>query len=347
MTAWRPDLLDGFEQLSLPITEPQVYPGEPEDTEITATLVRAARRLDDAGEPGRTAVLYVHGWNDYFFQRHLADYWTRHGYAFHAIDLRRYGRSYREGQLFGFTTDLTEYFVELDRACEVIASEYPRLLLMGHSTGGLIASLYAAERRSMIENGTLVALVLNSPWLDLQGSQTIRTLGPPMVQSLSTLRPTTPLPLPDPGFHRRATHLDHDGEWDYDLTLKGGEISLVRAGWLQAVLNGHQRVARGLGIGCPVLVLAAGRTLFRRSWDEEMMRSDIVLDVRQIASRAVRLGPLVTVARIADGMHDLLLSAAPVRERTFAEITRWCGAYAPAQPAPEVARDEWAEVAAH
>lgn len=95
MTAWRPDLLDGFEQLSLPITEPQVYPGEPEDTEITATLVRAARRLDDAGEPGRTAVLYVHGWNDYFFQRHLADYWTRHGYAFHAIDLRRYGRSYR------------------------------------------------------------------------------------------------------------------------------------------------------------------------------------------------------------------------------------------------------------
>jgi hypothetical protein len=34
-----------------------------------ATLVRRI----PSGEPPRRAVLYLHGWNDYFFQTHLAD----------------------------------------------------------------------------------------------------------------------------------------------------------------------------------------------------------------------------------------------------------------------------------
>ncbi|MEK8226237.1 alpha/beta hydrolase [Oerskovia sp. M15] len=41
----------------------------------------------------RRAVLYVHGFVDYFFQAHLGDAFEEHGYAFYAIDLRGYGRS--------------------------------------------------------------------------------------------------------------------------------------------------------------------------------------------------------------------------------------------------------------
>ena len=36
----------------------------------------------------------------------------------------------------------------------------------------------------------------------------------------------------------------------------------------------------------------------------------------------------MTCIRIVDGMHDLLLSAPAVRQRVFAEITRWTDAYA-------------------
>ncbi|WP_392507441.1 alpha/beta hydrolase [Naumannella halotolerans] len=300
------------------------YPGETDEADIVGTLVRPVQQA-----ASDVAVLYVHGWNDYFFQTHLADYWTSADTAFYALDLRRYGRSFQPGLLFGFTTDLSEYYAELDAALELIRAEHSHVLLMGHSTGGLISTLYAADRP-----GELAALVLNSPWLDLQGSQAVRALGPPMAQSVGTLRPTTPLSLSE-GFTRRSTHVEHGGEWDYDLDLKTGADAVVRAGWLQAVLNGHQRVAKGLGIGCPILVLASGRSLFRRNWDEQMTKADVVLDVRQISERAVRLGLNVTIIRIPDGMHDLVLSAEPVRDQVFFEITRWMGAYGPRGPATQ------------
>ena len=34
------------------------------------------------------AILYVHGYNDYFFQRALGDSAATHGYIFYALDLR-------------------------------------------------------------------------------------------------------------------------------------------------------------------------------------------------------------------------------------------------------------------
>jgi hypothetical protein len=52
-----------------------------------------------------------------------------------------------------------------------------------------------------------------------------------------------------------------------------------------------------------------------------------VLDVEQIAARAVRLGPHVTVVRIPDGLHDLTLSAAHVRKQVMDEIGRFVEAY--------------------
>ena len=45
-----------------------------------------------------------------------------------------------------------------------------------------------------------------------------------------------------------------------------------------------------------------------------------MLDVEQIAARAVRLGRHVTVVRITDGLHDLVLSAPHVRKEAMEEM---------------------------
>ena len=87
MISWVPDVeLPGYRQLNIPSPGARTYPGEP-DHEVVATLVRRS-------DPGvRRAVLYVHGWSDYFFQTHLAEAFEDWGYDFYALDLRRYGRS--------------------------------------------------------------------------------------------------------------------------------------------------------------------------------------------------------------------------------------------------------------
>lgn len=315
---WKPDQMVGFEQcrLQLGILQQTVSGDPPEGP--AAVLVRPTERLGSD-----SAVLYVHGWNDYFFQRHLAQYWAEQGYDFCALDLRRYGRSWVEGQMRGFTTHLSEYFEELDLAMEALRESHKRIVMMAHSTGGLVAALYAHERPGHID-----ALVLNSPWLELQGGPLARALGP-VIKTLGSQRPTAVLPLPDAENYKKSLHASEDGEWDYDLDLKGAPLTPVRVGWLRAVLQGHDQVAEGLMIDCPILVLASGRSDFSRKWSEKLKAADIVLDVEQIAKRATKLGLVVTVVRIPGAVHDVTLSVKPVRTRAFAEITRWLRAYAP------------------
>jgi alpha-beta hydrolase superfamily lysophospholipase len=323
VTTWSPDFLDGYEttDLSLPGAEPA--PGEPPDVDLVATLIRKA-----GPRIGRRAALYLHGWNDYFFQTHVADYLADLGYDFYALELRRYGRSIRSGQLRGFIANLDEYSLELDAAADLIAADHDRLLLMGHSTGGLIAALWAANNADRLEG-----LILNSPWLDMQGSAIVRALGAPVIDALGSRAPTSIIRLPDLGFTARSLHISLGGEWDYDLTLKSRPGPPIRTGWLRAVLLGHQRVAAGLSIGVPILVLASARTEFARRWHEGLRVVDSVLDVEQTAARAVRLGPHVTVVRIPDGLHDLTLSAPHVRKQALDEIGRFVEAYVKRAPA--------------
>ena len=322
MTTWRPDFLDGYEtnELRLPDVEPA--PGEPADIDAIATLIRKS-----GPRIGGRAALYVHGWNDYFFQTHLAEFLTDLGYDFYAIDLRRYGRSLRPGQLRGFITDLDDYSLELDAAADLIAEDHDRLLLIGHSTGGLITALWAARNTDRLEG-----LILNSPWLDMQGSAIVRTLGTPVIDRLGTRAPTSIIRLPDPGFNARAMHISFGGEWEYDLTLKSTPGPPIRTGWLRAILQGHQRVAAGLAINVPILVLASTTSDFSRRWHEGLRTVDSVLDVEQIAARAVRLGPHVTVVRIPEGLHDLTLSAPHVRKHALDEIGRFVEAYVKHRP---------------
>ena len=317
MTTWSPDFLGGYETTELVLPGAETAPGEPDDVDLVATLIRKS-----GPRAGARAVLYLHGWNDYFFQTHLADYLSDLGYDFYAVDLRRYGRSIRPGQLRGFIGNLDDYTLELDAAADLIATDHDRLLLMGHSTGGLIAALWAARNADRLEG-----LILNSPWLDMQGSAIVRALGVPVIDALGSRAPTSIIRLPDLGFTARSLHISLGGEWDYDLTLKSRPGPPIRTGWLRAVLLGHQRVAAGLGIGVPILVLASAKTEFARRWHEGLRVVDTVLDVEQIAARAVRLGPHVTVVRVPDGLHDLTLSAAHVRKQVMDEIGRFIEAY--------------------
>ncbi|PZM92891.1 MAG: lysophospholipase, partial [Actinobacteria bacterium] len=85
--------------------------GRDDEGPVVATLVR--RRADTATD---RAVLYVHGFCDYFFQRHLAEHFAARGWHFYALDLRKYGRSLLPHQTPNFCRDISDYYPELDTA---------------------------------------------------------------------------------------------------------------------------------------------------------------------------------------------------------------------------------------
>ncbi|SHE51805.1 alpha/beta hydrolase [Devosia limi] len=289
---------------------------------VVATLVERAER-----SKATRAVLYVHGFVDYFFQTHMAEQWEQQGYAFYALDLRKYGRSLLDHQTPNYTSDLSVYGEELDAAARIIREDYGHgvLVVMGHSTGGLITSLWSHDRR---EAGIIDALVLNSPWFDLNGTYFERTLGTWMIDKFGAVSARTPVSTLGEHYGR-SLHKSTGGNWDYDLRLKPLKGFPVLAGWVRAVRRGHARLHAGLDIACPVMVCASTESGPHTRWHDKLDRTDSVLNVEHIAERAVGLGNLVTVARIQDGIHDLALSPEPARQRFFDEVFRWVGTYVP------------------
>ena len=83
---WSQDVLDGYEYRH--VEQPDDYSGH-----VKSTIVR---RLSPCG--GDRGVLYVHGFNDYFFQKEMGDRMVDSCLNFYAVDLRKYGRSLMDGQ---------------------------------------------------------------------------------------------------------------------------------------------------------------------------------------------------------------------------------------------------------
>ena len=313
---WQPDVLPGFEQLTLPL-RPDAEGGN------VATLVRRVAPPSDTG----VDVLYVHGWWDYFFQTHLAEFWESLGVRFWALDLRKYGRSLRPHQTPGHTDSLATYAEEIDAALAVMGHHHTsgrgrRLVLMGHSTGGLVLSLWAHHNP-----GRAHALVLNAPWLELHTGQAGRRLLDGVLRVQGAVAPRRDVVHLDPGHYVRSISARHEGEWDFSQQWRPETGWPIKPTWLGAILRGHERVAQGLAIDVPVLVLLSTRFVVPWERSEDLMCADTVLDVDVIAERAPLLGPTVTIARIEGALHDVTLSAPEVRERVWRETARWFRGY--------------------
>lgn len=354
---WAPDVLgDGYQRLTLSLAP------DDEGDVVTTLVRREPRATDpaDSADIGLD-VLYLHGWSDYFFQTELADFWADLGARFYAIDLRKYGRSLRPGQTPGFVDDLATYDEDLGAALAVMGHQSPaltdqpatdqlaaaapatatanlsatftatdrpgtapsrRLLLLGHSTGGLTMSLWLARNP-----GRAAGLVLNSPWLEFQTRAAGRRLMKPAVSLHAYLDPRAQLPNVDLGHYTRSISRHFDGEWDYNLDWRPERGFRETPAWLGAILRGQERVAHGLDIDVPILTLLSARSTLQPRWSAEMLRSDSALDVTGIARRAADLGRRVTIERIEGALHDVILSAPGVRAAAYAAMAQWTVAY--------------------
>jgi alpha-beta hydrolase superfamily lysophospholipase len=294
--------------------------------DLVATLVRR-------GEPNPSAphaVLVVHGFTDYFFNTEQADHFAARGFAFYALDLHKCGRSWRAGQTPHFTTDLARYDTELERALDVIANDSRACVLVyGHSTGGLVVPLWLdrLRRRGETARRRITGLVLNSPWLDLQGPAILRTAPTgAAIGAISRIRKMRVVRPPTEGGYGSTLHKDFGGDFDYNLQWKPVGGFPVTFGWLHAIRRAQARLHRGLDVGVPNLILRSDRSV-REVTDPakiaEIQRGDAVLDVRHIARWAGCIGNRSTIVPIADAKHDVFLSVPESRQAAYRALDEW------------------------
>ncbi|WP_244897613.1 alpha/beta hydrolase [Mycobacterium alsense] len=322
MTGWLPDVLPGYWRRTIPLGPDPAGEGD-----VVATLIR---RGEPTG-PERHAVLAVHGYTDYFFNAALADHFAGRGFAFYALDLQKCGRSRRDGQTPHFITDLAHYDAELAHGLSAIrAAGHSRVLVYGHSSGGLIVSLWLdrLRRRDPATHAGVGGLVLNSPFLDLHGPAFLRlAVTSALIAGLSRVWSKRVVRAPTDGGYGTTLHRDYQGEFDYDLRWKPVGGFPITLGWLHAVRRGQIRLHRGLDVGVPNLILRSDHSVRESADPASMQRGDAVLDVTQIARWAGCIGNRSAVVPVPDAKHDVFLSLPGPREAAYRQLDGWLDGY--------------------
>lgn len=302
---WKVDSLlrSGFE--TTVINQGKDYSGN-----VISTVIRKQTE-----KPSVNGILYVHGFNDYFFQKEMADTFVNRNYSFYAVDLRKYGRSHLKNQKLFQVRNMREYFPDIDSAIRVMQEDgIVNIILMGHSTGGLTTSLYMAEKHP----AAVRALILNSPFLDWNLSPFIENIAVPVISAIGKYHPEMRIPQGGGDSYGRSLLKGYDGEWEYDTELKLPKSPDVDAGWIRAI-DSAQNDLRSMcyPIKIPVLLMYSSKSV------SEGNDGDAVLDVKDIRKYGIQLGCDVTPVVVRNGLHDLVLSRPSIRQPLYRCIFKW------------------------
>lgn len=294
----------------------------------------------------RRALVWIPGWNDSFFHVHLLpDLLDQAGMDVFALDLRRCGRarfssSGRElfpANMAHDSHGFREYFEEIDAVFSFLndarplprpgeplqaggcGQSYDEIILYGHSTGGLIAALYAKEGRW---RNHIAGCIFNSPFwsFNLPWYQTAVVSH---ASRLGALIPESVVEMDD------STVLDQGGEpSEYSEALyaqykftphhKSRHSLTVTAGWTGAVAHVQSMLEDGqLHLTMPLLVLYTEADGVLASEDIDRLSDNLTAaqrdgkdapySARQLVERVVE------TSQWDPSCHDVL--AAPSRRR--------------------------------
>lgn len=267
------------------------------------------------------AVIYIHGYTDYFFQEHLARWYVDNGFDFYALELRKYGRSILPHQRPNHIRKVDEYFEEISKSIDLVKNrdDHQFLLINGHSTGGLVACMYAnfGKRKTDIN-----ALFLNSPFLEFNiPDWQLRLM--PRIAKIGHVFPEWIAPLGGKGVYTQSIHKDHWGRWDFSTKLKPVSGFRMYFGWFRAIHEAQKIIQTQSNIDCPILVFHSDKTSYKKNRDPEIFESDVVLNVKHIKQYSSTLGKIVTIMEIPKATHDVFLSKDEVQRVAFAHLKTW------------------------
>lgn len=277
------------------------------------------------------AILYIHGYTDYFFQTDLAEHFITQGHRFYALDLQGYGRSIRPNTPPNWCDSIEQYGQDLDIALATMKADgVDKVTLLAHSTGGLITATYLAqpyrsEERAQIYQTAfpeVCGVILNSPFLALPFSpKTLQWISCP-IYALVTLFPFASLHTKKATLYSKTLHTVFGGEWDYRLDWKPAAGYPLSFHWLKQIVLAQRKLSTKR-IEIPTLLCHSEFSTVDKKTVSDMQRGDGVLNVKSMQEAAAKAFGQLSTASIPNGFHDLFLSQLPARETYLASIDHW------------------------
>lgn len=258
------------------------------------------------------AVLYIHGFSDFFYNEELATKYWENDFAFYALDLREHGRSIRDDGKRFYIERVEDYFKEIDVAIYKMLATHNKVILQGFSMGGLVTSLYMKKGfyRSHID-----AAILVSPLFKFSTNTFQDYFVRPVVLGLAKFFPFLKYSVDTEKYKEYITRISMDHEH-----LNHKNIPLY-FGWFRAMYDGIAQLEEGLDIKKPLLVMSSDKS--EKNIANYKHNSDILLDVNDMKSRSKLLGPDVTYIAIEDAVHDIFVSNPKSRKKAYEQLFEW------------------------
>jgi alpha-beta hydrolase superfamily lysophospholipase len=282
--------------------------------EVTSVLISSNFNLGN-----RKSVLYIHGYIDYFFHPHLGEKFNEYNFDFYALDLRKYGRSLLEHHHPNYCKNIEEYFEEISIVIRQIQIESKSIYLLGHSTGGLIASSYMnnGKDRNLIDG-----LILNSPFLDFNQTKFEKSFSYFIAKIISKISVYSKINGALSSAYAQSIHKDFYGEWDFNQDWKPIKGFPTYFKWIVAIATAQRKLEES-NITIPILILHSSDSIKISTFSKDAMSKDIVLNIEDIKRVGLKLGDKVTLLRIDNAQHDIFLSPKAVREDAFDKMFSW------------------------
>jgi alpha-beta hydrolase superfamily lysophospholipase len=254
----------------------------------------------------KAVLLLVHGAGEHSGRyRPLAGYFTLHGYAVAALDHPGHGKS--EGR-YGHVERFEDFVATLDIFQRKVTAEFPQLpqILLGHSMGGLISSLYLLRNQqafaACVFSGPAIKTDIEPGYLQLL-----------LIRFLSVVAPKTGvLQLDAAGVSRNPAVVD---DYVSDPLVNHNKMS---ARMVAELFTGMQQVQAEAGQIClPILLLHGGADAMAspegsRYLYEHVSSTDKTLE-------------------IFPGLFHEIFNE-PEREAIFATVLEWCDRRLPVKP---------------
>ncbi|NBD14496.1 MULTISPECIES: alpha/beta fold hydrolase [Corallococcus] len=245
---------------------------------------------------GTPAVLFLHGWLDHSHSFDPLSEFLPEAWRTVLLDLRGMGESGHAGP--GAAYHFSDHLLDVEAALDGLA--LPRVHLVGHSLGGIVALAYAAARPERIQSLTLIeslgpsggppegAPVRLRSFLEDSRRPPNRKRYPSVEAAAERLRHTNPTLSPDAAllFARHGTRLTPEGDFTFTFDPRH------RRRFGQA-FDEAQWLALEAAVTCPVQLLRGTRGL---------SPTPALLEGRLAALRTL-VGP----ARFFDGGHHVHL----------------------------------------
>ena len=122
---------------------------------------------------------------------------------------------------------------------------------------------------------------------------------------------------------RATAHITEQDDAIYVAVIWSGvELDRPFTGGFR-LMKGQMKLAQGLQIDKPVLVLHSAKSVDEKKWSDVFFTGDAVLNVGEIALLAQNIVGQYSIQAIPGGMHDLVLSRQPARDEVYSFIFNW------------------------